>query len=93
MSDLPTREEVNFEHYYRYSRSEAEIKNFEALRSRLFRAYIEGTLMTREEVYDSLNLGTASDVMHKVMGLGPGVVVTSAGIDAVIDAAFGRDAE
>ena len=49
------------------------------------------TLMTRQEVYDSLDLGKASDVMHEVVGLGRGVVVTSSGIAAVIAAAFGKD--
>ena len=51
-------------------------------------AYAAGDLMTREEVRDSLDLAEASDVMHEAVGLGRGVVVTSAAIDAVIAAAF-----
>lgn len=54
-------------------------------------AYALGDLQTREEFIASINFGAASDMVHEVVGLGRGIVVTAAGIEAIISAALGDD--
>lgn len=60
MTSLPTRDEINIEYRYRYSRTDVETRRYNALRDLLFLAYIDGTLQTQEEFITNLDVEAAA---------------------------------
>ena len=96
MSDLPTREEVvPFSKHIKSAYQEYNIRPSAAdiAVPQVLDAYTNGTLMTRQEFIDSLDIEAAAVRLRARMGIGTDERHDmSADVKAIVAAAFGEDA-